>query len=343
MWWVWLLYIICLVVTVFTSTKLAEYVDALDKKTKISGAFLGGILLAGITSLPELITSVTSVLLNQPEMTLGNILGSDLFDIAIIGFLLIIFARRCVNKKISKSNVVICIFTLFASILILICSVFDLKIVIPYLNINILTPIILFMYVIALWFSQKTEDIGNIDDEINKDTKMPENVTNKAESLSVKRIIIRFSILAVVLVGVSVAMTYLVDNIATTYNFGKGLAGALFLGIATSLPEIIASFTLVRLGNFDSAFGNIVGSCLFNFAVISLADIVFAKGTVFLTNIQSIILSACLVVACLSLLVFSLIRRSKMKIKNSYTVQSISGFIILASYIIFLILSTTII
>ena len=129
MWWVWLLYIICLVVTVFTSTKLAEYVDALDKKTKISGAFLGGILLAGITSLPELITSVTSVLLNQPEMTLGNILGSDLFDIAIIGFLLIIFARRCVNKKISKSNVVICIFTLFASILILICSVFDLKIV----------------------------------------------------------------------------------------------------------------------------------------------------------------------------------------------------------------------
>lgn len=355
MWWVWFLYVICLVITVFASNKLAEYIDALDKKTKISGAFLGGILLAGVTSLPELITSITAAIMKEPEMTLGNILGSNLFDIAIIGVLMLVFVRRCLDKKVSKSNVITCIFTLFVAILILICSVFNLKLVIPYINVNILTPIILILYVIALWFSQKTEDdeipAENIEDKKQENqnssdessSAVPEkSVVNKAETLPVKQIVVRFVAFAIVLIGISVGMTYLVENIATTYNLGRGLAGALFLGVATSLPEIISSFTLVRLGNFDSAFGNIVGSCLFNFGVIAIADIVYTTGTVFLTDLQSIILSACLVVACLILLIFALIRRSKLKIKNSLKIQIPSGVLITACYITFLILSTTI-
>lgn len=358
MWWVWLLYVLCLVATVFTSNKLAEYIDALDKKTKISGAFLGGILLAGVTSLPELITSITAAILKQPEMTLGNILGSNVFDIAIIAVLMLVFFKRSLGKRVSKSNVVICIFTLFISVLILLCAIFDWQIVIPAINVNILTPLILVLYVVAIWFSQKTEEktdtqsndnikenqnITNaqIKDETAPKTKAKE-VTNKAEILAVKQIVWRFILLALVLVGVSVAMTYLVDSIATTYDLGRGLAGALFLGIATSLPEIISSFTLVRLGNFDSAYGNIIGSCLFNFGVIALADIVYTEGTVFLTDLQSIILSACLVVACIMALIFGISRLQKSKYKNSILMQIVSGVVITLAYITFLVLSVTI-
>lgn len=372
MWWVWLLYILCLMITVFTSNKLAEYIDALDKKTKISGAFLGGILLAGITSLPELITSITAAILKQPEMTLGNILGSNVFDIAIIGVLMLVFFKRSLGKKVSKSNIIICAFTLFVSVLILLCAIFDWKIVIPAINVNILTPLILVLYVVAIWFSQKAE--GNADtkqqetpndtnekltnaeikgeqteikiadkssNEPATDAKVKE-VVNKAEALEVKQIVWRFILLAFVLIGVSVAMTYLVDSIATTYNLGRGLAGALFLGIATSLPEIISSFTLVRLGNFDSAYGNLLGSCLFNFGVIALADICYTNGTVFLTDLQSIILSACLVVACIMALIFGISRRQNSKYKNSITLQIVSGVVITLAYIVFLILSVTI-
>ena len=55
-------YLIIATVVVFASIKLSNYVDLLDKKTNLSGALLGGILLAAVTSLPELFTSISSTL-----------------------------------------------------------------------------------------------------------------------------------------------------------------------------------------------------------------------------------------------------------------------------------------
>ena len=57
------LYFILAGALVFLSNKLGQYIDLLDKKTKVSGAFLGGVLLAAVTSLPELFTSFSSIIL----------------------------------------------------------------------------------------------------------------------------------------------------------------------------------------------------------------------------------------------------------------------------------------
>ena len=71
---------------VFLSVKLSEYVDLLDKSTKVSGAFIGGVLLAAVTSLPELFTSLSAVLfIGENNLVTGNILGSNLFNLAALG------------------------------------------------------------------------------------------------------------------------------------------------------------------------------------------------------------------------------------------------------------------
>ena len=353
MWWIWFPYVISLALVVYVSNKLGEYVDAMDKKTKLSGAFLGGVLLAAVTSLPELVTSITAAIMGEPEMTLGNILGSNVFDIAIIGFLMILFCKRVSSKTISRGNVVICIATLVVSVLILLCTIFGWQIVIPGINVNILTPIILVLYFVALLFTrEKSSDAAQIEgaeqvtEQGKKDAASSEQAaaaesvsTNKAMALPLKSIVLRFVLLAVVLVGVSIAMTFMVDIIAEMYGLQRGLAGALFLGIATSLPEIVSTFSLVRLGNFDAGYGNIVGSCLFNFGVIAIADICYFAGTVFLTDLSSLILAACLTASAVFLLVFAFIRNSKLKVKNSLTIQIFLGALILASYITFLVLS----
>ena len=368
MWWIWFPYIVSLVLVVFVSNKLGEYVDAMDKKTKLSGAFLGGVLLAAVTSLPEFVTSITAAIMGQPEMTLGNILGSDVFDVAIIGFLMVIFCTKVAKKTVSRGNVVICIATLVCATLILLCAIFNWKVVIPVINVNILTPIILALYFVALLFTREKspasteEQVGGVankntsvaEAEVNGNANVvavesvssatgenPNNgeLKNKAMALPLKTIVLRFTLLAIVLIGVSIAMTFMVDKIADMYNLQRGLAGALFLGIATSLPEIVSTFSLVRLGNFDAGYGNIVGSCLFNLGVIAIADIFYFAGTVFLTDVSSIILSACLVASIVFLLAFTFIRNSKLKIKNSITVQILAGVLILASYVTFLVLS----
>lgn len=76
----------------FLAIKAADYVDLIDKKTSLSGAFIGGVMLSAVTSLPEMFTSISSTLmLKQPGLCMGNILGSDLFNLLILAVLALVF------------------------------------------------------------------------------------------------------------------------------------------------------------------------------------------------------------------------------------------------------------
>ena len=134
MWWVWLLYALTLVIVIFVSNKIGGIVDAFDKKTKLSGAFLGAVLLAGVTSLPELVTSLTAAIMGEPDMTQGNILGSNVFDIAIIGLLLVIYFKRIKTRGVSKANIIFDFFVFAITAAILLLAIFNVQIIIPYIN-----------------------------------------------------------------------------------------------------------------------------------------------------------------------------------------------------------------
>ena len=106
------LYAVLAVALVFLSIKLSDLVDLLDKKTNLSGALLGGILLAAVTSLPELFTSLTGTLLvKQNTMVLGNIMGSDFFDIIIFGVVYILFFKKMTEGKVGKQHYYTIFFT----------------------------------------------------------------------------------------------------------------------------------------------------------------------------------------------------------------------------------------
>ena len=106
---IYLLYLLVAAGVVLFSVKASEYVDLLDKKTSLSGAFIGGIMLSAVTSLPELFTTV---LIHQPGLCLGNILGSDLFNMAMLSFFLLIFTRTFREGKLSSSHRMVTVFVL---------------------------------------------------------------------------------------------------------------------------------------------------------------------------------------------------------------------------------------
>ena len=326
MWWIWPIYILCLVLVVFVSTKLAKYVDMLESRTKISGALLGGILLAGITSLPELVTSVTAALIGEPHMTQGNILGSNLFDIAIIGALLLTYPKRLKDVKLTKANNVFLWTVATITAVVLLLTILGVSVVIPYININILSIICIGLYVLSIFVPGSKEEIAQ-EEEKEVDT-----------TLTIKQVVARFIICALVLVGVSVTITFLSDIISEVYGLGKGLAGALFLGIATSLPEIVSSFALCRLGNFNTAMSNLMGSCLFNYMVLALADILYFAGTVFVVDMQTIVLAGCLMLAALMTYLFYYLKRKQNKRCLGFNIGF--GTVILPTYVAFLIIST---
>ena len=108
----------------------------------------------------------------------------------------------------------------------------------------------------------------------NDDCENDEEDTCK---LTVKQIVIRFILMSLGLVAMSIVVTYFTDIIAEKLNLGASLAGAIFLGVVTSLPELTSSIALVRKRNFNAMVGNVVGSNMFNFTIFSIAD--FIAGT----------------------------------------------------------------
>lgn len=262
-----LAYAVVATIVVFAAVKASHYIDLIDRTTKLSGAFLGGVLLSAVTSLPEFFTSLSAtVFLDKPALCIGNILGSDLFNIAMLSTLVLLAMRSFRHAQIGRGNIIVALYMILIYGVMLL-NYFDILNV-EWLTINVITFIFVGIYALAVRHlaSESSECEACEDDEPVK--------------LTLRQIVARFILTAVVIVVMSVVLTYITDAIAAKYNLGVGLAGAIFLGVATSLPEVASTIALVRIRNYDIAVGNIVGSNLFNFLVLCTADL-FTRSDVY--------------------------------------------------------------
>ena len=139
----------------------------------------------------------------------------------------------------------------------------------------------------------------------------------------------------------SIGITYATDWIATALNLEVTLAGALLLGIATSLPEVTSCISLVKLKNFNASVGNILGSNMFNFFILFLADLMYTKGTIFTVSDQSLNLVffgfISIVAVSIVLLVKNGAARVTQKVRGAVYVGG--GLISVIGYMLFLTLS----
>ena len=266
----YILYILVAATVVWLSVKASHYIDLIDQKSSLSGAFLGGVLLSAVTSLPELFTSISAtVLLAKPSLCLGNILGSNIFNLVVLAVMFVLFVRSSHAARLAKGHqmvIVYCLVTYAALALnMFLPKVFDFHI----LSLSVSSIIIVICYALGVKYLSG-EDGGEGESEVQDDS-----------SLTMRGIVVRFVLCSVGLVGLSIWLTYLSDDIATSLGMGAGLAGALFLGVATSLPELSSTVTLFRLKNYNVAVGNIVGSCLFNMIILTVADLLWFKGTIY--------------------------------------------------------------
>lgn len=330
-YWV-LIYAVLASLVVFLSIKLSNYVDLLDKKTKVSGALLGGILLAGVTSLPELFTSLTGTLIvGDNGLVLGNIMGSDFFDIVIFGVVYFLFFKKFTQGKVGKQHYLTCLFTAIMLITVTIAAFVFSKKGWLWGYFNPMSLVIVAIYVVSVILTPKTEEKEEQEEEIKS-------------KLTVKQIWILLAIFSVVLIGASIGVTMVTEQIVTGYNIGHTFGGSLFLGVATSLPEVTATISLCKKKNFDAAYGDILGSCVFNIIILAFADAISfrATSTVYVINNDSFMLmigtAICLVLTVISIL-YIRSKYFKNNIMSRVVFYSIATLLI-SSYILYLVFST---
>lgn len=304
--------------TIYLSMKLSYYADNISKTTKVSTEAVGGILLAGITSLPELITCFSSIYLGNIYLAVGDILGSNLFNICIICFFDIIFIKKMFFNKIQKK--------LLIYILLLINYFFI------FLSLNGNVNISLFnvgfpTFVIFLTYIFYIKKIVN------------EEGSNNEEKLNVKKekhLVLKFILTAISLIFISALLTMIVNKIsALNPSFSSSFIGAILLGITTSLPEVITFISLIKLNNYDMALSDILGSNLFNLLVLAIGDLIFRNNQIYYYADFSNIL---MLKICFATTVISFMQnmRSKSFSKITYIIPSL---IIVLLYILFWILN----
>lgn len=267
-------YLLMASLVVFLSMKIAVYVDLIEKKTDLSGFLVGGIILACVTSLPEFFTSISSVFfLKKSELVLGNILGSNLFNTTIL-LIMVFFSFKNFTKCFvtnSHRKILFCLLGVYGVLATVMVSI---NIFPTFYNINLVSFVICFAYAITTMIMAK---------DTEEDFNPPLDAEEKVDygKLSVKTIWIRFGISAIALILSSIAITYLTNTLSKEFNLSASVAGALFLGIATSLPELVSTFQLIRLKNINSAISGITGSNIFNFIIIALADFLNGKQAIY--------------------------------------------------------------
>lgn len=235
--------------TIYTSIRLSFYGDVLAKESKIGAAFVGGLLIASITSLPEFVTSISAVVIDNPTLSFGDIVGSNMFNIFVLAVYNIYFFKSNFFRNTSKRYLIECIILLTDYLFIVLgCH---------NILVNVVSIILFFAYIVYTYFVFKSDK--EEDKQIEKKTK---------------HIVLKFIITAVFMVFLSVLLTYQADKISHLYpKFSSSSIGAMLLGITTSLPEVVTTFALLKLNNFDMATSNMLGSNIFNFLVLAISDL----------------------------------------------------------------------
>lgn len=299
--------------TVFLSFKLSYYADLLNKTTNISGVFIGGILLAGITSLPEFVTCLSSIFLNNPYLAIGDILGSNFFNISIMCLFDILFIKTMFyNYTKNKYYIIYLLLIINYFIMYLFMGgTFNLEI----FNIGLPSFIIIISYIIYLKNAKEEE-------------------TKKEVITTKEHVLLKFFLVGLFMVIVSILLTLVVNLIADKNpNVASSFIGAILLGITTSMPEVITFIALIKMKSFDLALSDIIGSNLFNLLILAIGDIFLKNKEIYYFVDKE---SMFLLVFGFILTILSFYQNNRKVVKNKliYIVPSLIGVLLYIYYIV---------
>jgi cation:H+ antiporter len=262
---VWLQFLFSAAIVVAAAIKLAQYGDVIAVRTKLSGMFIGTLLMAGATSLPELLAAINALAINAPNLAAGGMFGSSMFNMFILAILDLVNQQARILRRVAMNHALTASLANLLLGLIIFFVLADVDAGIGWVGYDSL--VIIIIYVAGVRFIQVQG--GRPPSDLPGD---------EAQIPSLRRAVVGFSVAAAVLVLITPALINSADQIAETTGLGTGFIGATLLAITTSLPELVATIAAVRIGAFDLAVGNLFGSNIFNMFAIGLTDVFYLKG-----------------------------------------------------------------
>ncbi len=294
------------------SIMLSKQADIIEQNSMLNAIIVGSIL-ALATSLPELATGITSTLIGESAMSISNVLGSNIFNIMILAIMNIIFFNRVVYRQINDATNRLNYFTMAIYLLLTAVILWAPNGLFVIGTTDVTSILIIAIYGAGMILSGTDQETASSD--VEKDPK------------KLKKAIILFIIIAAVILITSIQLAKVAELIMIQSGLSASFVGAVFIGVSTSLPELITCTTLVRLGSYDMAATGVLGSNLFNFIILAIVDII-DQGSLYSNGEQGTIVLLSLGIFFL-ILTMSAIR---LNLKNRYT-NLLIPFTIVATYL----------
>ena len=329
----WIQVIICIALVIVVSSKLSQSADMVAEKSGLGRNWVGAILLAGTTSLPELATGVSAVnYLDAPDLAAGGIFGSCLFNLMILAILDIITGGGPLFQQAQVSH------GLAAGLGSLLLGVAAAGIFLAQQNIHpmigwvgIPSIVLIVLYLISARL------IARFEMRRRSEVLEQEGEAYEYEHVKPRKAYIMFGLSSLAIVVLGIWLAWLGDRVVQETGLGESFIGSLLLAATTSLPEVAAGIAAVRLDAVDLAISNVFGSNIFNMAILGIYDIVYG-GNLWKIMDEVHIFTAVIAMMMTSLAIVGLIYRAT-RPSRLYLTYDVLGLIVLyigGMYIIYL-------
>ena len=276
---IWLQFLGTALVIIWAGGHLARNGDILGEKIGLGRSWVGVVLLAATTSLPELFTGFGATALSAlPDIAVGDVIGSCMFNLLILSFMDALQPEP-LSARAYRGHALSIGFGL------LLLGIAGLGLVasaqLPAIGwIGLYSPLLIVVYFVAMRviFTHEQHRRARETHEVAQELEYGETTARAAG--------LRYAAAAVLVVAAALWLPQLGAALARQTGLGEAFVGSLFIAIVTSLPEIAVSLAAVRIGAPDLAIGNILGSNLFNLLILGLDDLFYRHGPL-LTDVNA--------------------------------------------------------
>jgi len=304
---VWFKFIVCLVIILFAGTKLARYGDIIAEKTGLGRLWIGLVLLALITSMPELVNGVSSVaLVKLPDLALGDLLGSCIFNLLILALLDVVHRRTPVLSNASLSHIM----SAGAGILLIALAAGSILAGEGFSGlalgwVGIPSILIIILYLVAVRYMFRFER--------KRQSATPSGEPPQYGDVSMRTVWLKFAFASAAVIGAGIWLPFVGREIAEITGWGASFIGTLFLAVTTSMPELVVTVAALRLGAIDMAVADLVGSNMADIAIIALVDLFYTEGSLIASVSNSHITTAIVAIAMTLIVILALRFRQRRK------------------------------
>lgn len=258
-------------------TRISRYADTISERTGLGQALLGLLLLGGVTSLPELAVSVSAAHSGDAALAVNNILGGVAMQVAILAIADAAIGRRALTAVVPDPVVM-----LQGTLCVVLLATVAGGVLVgdrPMVGVGLWSWGILGFALFSLW---KLSEAGNrkpwmantklvkLTDVQEKSGQAPgERIADSWPRLLGKTVV---AATAILVAGFVLSQTG--EAIAEKTGLGSSFVGAVLVAIATSLPEVSTVLSAVRLGLYTMAISDILGTNLFDVALLFVVDAV---------------------------------------------------------------------